>query len=235
MLTHTKPQAAQTESRSLSGRAFDRMRDDILRCRLMPDTRLRMEDLRERYDTGFSPLREALMRLEAEGLVILEQNKGFRVAPVSRSHLLDLSNVRIEIECLALRWAIAKGDVSWEADLISAFHRLSRQSKTSPDHPDRISDAWDREHRRFHHALVAACGSEMLHSMRDALFDQAERYVALSIAYLDRPRDDVAEHEALMAATLARDVEKACALCRQHVERTAEKVMMSSRLEQAGQ
>jgi DNA-binding GntR family transcriptional regulator len=75
----------------------------------------------------------------------------------------------------------------------------------------------------------------MLHSMRDALFDQAERYVALSIAYLDRPRDDVAEHEALMAATLARDVEKACALCRQHVERTAEKVMMSSRLEQAGQ
>ena len=86
--------------------------------------------MRERYGVGGSPIREALMRLEAEGLVTLEQNKGFRVSPVSREQLLDLMKTRVEIEGLALRWSIEKGGVEWEANLLAAFHRLSRQKKT---------------------------------------------------------------------------------------------------------
>ena len=64
------------------------------------------------------------MRLEAEGLVELEQNKGFRVSEVSRENLLDLMRTRIEIESIALRWSLEKGGVEWEANLLSAFHRL---------------------------------------------------------------------------------------------------------------
>ena len=114
---------------TVHAQVFRQLRIDIVTCRLMPNERLRVESLRKRYGVGGSPIREALMRLEAEGLVILEQNKGFRVSPASREHLLDLMKTRVEIEGLALRWSIEKGGVDWEANLLAAYHRLSRQKK----------------------------------------------------------------------------------------------------------
>ena len=83
---------------TLNASALSQIRSDIIACRLMPNERLRVEALRERYSMGTSPIREALMRLEAEGLVELEQNKGFRVSEVSRANLLDLMRTRVEIE-----------------------------------------------------------------------------------------------------------------------------------------
>ena len=115
---------------TVNAQVFRQIRIDIVTCRLMPNERLRVESLRKRYGVGGSPIREALMRLEAEGLVILEQNKGFRVSPASREHLLDLMKTRVEIEGLALRWSIEKGGVDWEANLLAAYHRLSHQKKT---------------------------------------------------------------------------------------------------------
>src|ERR1700677_190429 len=151
---------------TLNASALTQLRSDIIACRLMPNERLRVEALRERYRMGTSPIREALMRLEAEGLVELEQNKGFRVCEVSVENLTDLMRTRIEIEGIALRWSIEKGGVEWEANLLSAFHRLSRQTKIDPGNPDAISEAWSREHSDFHAATVAACGSPTLLSIR---------------------------------------------------------------------
>jgi DNA-binding GntR family transcriptional regulator len=208
---------------TLNAEVFRRMRADIVACRLMPDERLRVEALRARYGVGGSPVREALMRLEAEGLVRLEQNKGFRVSDVSQAALLDLMRTRVEIEGVALRWSIERGGVEWEAELLAAFHRLSRQSKRVAGGAA-IDPDWSRHHRAFHAALVAACGSPTLLAIRDGLFDQAERYVALSIISRSAPRNDGAEHEQIMRAALARNVERAVELNREHIERTTQKV-----------
>jgi GntR family transcriptional regulator, carbon starvation induced regulator len=206
--------SAQDIAPSLAAQVFDRLRADIIACRLPPGARLRLEALRERYGAGASPAREALMRLAAEGLVVLEQNRGFRVSPISPAHLLDLTANRIEIEALALRWAMERGGVAWEAEVLGAFHRLRRQAKSAPEQPGQIAEGWKLEHRAFHRALVAGCGSPLLLSIRDALFDQVERYVALSITRRSVPRDDVAEH----------DEPRALAINREHIERTAAKV-----------
>ena len=211
-------------TQSLNASALILLRSDIIACRLMPNERLRVEALRERYGMGTSPIREALMRLEAEGLVELEQNKGFRVSEVSRENLLDLMRTRIEIESIALRWSLEKGGVEWEANLLSAFHRLSRQSKIDPASPDAISEDWSKEHVDFHTALVSACGAPTLLSIRSRLFEQAERYVALSIMSNSPLRDDVTEHKQLMRAALNRDVDKTLDLNRAHITRTLDKV-----------
>src|ERR1700761_880033 len=128
--------ARRVADQTLTASVLSRIRSDIIACRLMPNERLRFEALRERYGMGVSPIREALMRLEAEGLVELEQNKGFRVSEVSRENLFDLMRTRIEIESIALRWSLENGGVEWEAELLSAFHRLSRQEKIDPDNAD---------------------------------------------------------------------------------------------------
>ena len=212
---------------TLAASALSRLRSDIIACRLMPNERLRFEALRERYGMGVSPLREALMRLEAEGLVQLEQNKGFRVSEVSHGNLVDLMQARIEIETIALRWSLEKGGIAWEADLLGAFHRLSRQTKIDPSNPETINEAWSREHAAFHAALVAASGSRTLTSIRERLFEQAERYVSLSIMANAPQRDDVGEHKQLMRAALNREVDKTIELNRLHISRTSDKVAAS--------
>ncbi|MGH6977610.1 MAG: GntR family transcriptional regulator [Stellaceae bacterium] len=212
---------------TLNASVFNRLRADIVACRLMPNERLRVEALRERYGVGGSPIREALMRLQAEGLVELQQHKGFRVLPVSRDRLRDLMHTRVEIEGLALRWSVERGGVEWEANLLGAFHRLSRQRKTGSASGGNIDPDWSREHRAFHAALVGACGSPTLLSIRESLFDQTTRYVALSIVSKSMPRNDAAEHEQIMRAALNRNAARALDLNREHIERTMQKVLKS--------
>jgi GntR family carbon starvation induced transcriptional regulator len=225
---HTDGAQRPHETQTRAGLAFDRIRNDIIRGRLVPNMRLRLEDLRERYDMGFSPLREALTRLQSEGLVVLQQMKGFRVSPVSPDHLHDTTRVRVEIEQMGLKWAIEKGDVDWEAGIISTFHKLSKQSKSVPGNPAAINEEWHQLHRAFHGALISACGSPVLMSICDALFDQAQRYVAVSIRYLADRRDDVGEHREIMEAVLDRNAERACLLNSEHIRRTTAKVVASS-------
>ena len=142
-------------ARSLTRQAFEQLRSDILHGRLRPTERLRINALAERYDVGATAIREALSRLVADGLVEAEEQRGFCVARVSREDLLDLTQTRIDVESLALRRAVERGDVEWESHLLSAFHRLSKAHlPTTPEH--RL--LWAATHRQFHEALVAGCG-----------------------------------------------------------------------------
>ncbi|MGH7246847.1 MAG: FCD domain-containing protein, partial [Pseudomonadota bacterium] len=84
-----------------------------------------------------------------------------------------------------------------------------------------------KEHRAFHTALAAACGSPTLLDIRERLFDRIARYVALSILSRAATRNDAAEHEQIMRAALSRNGERAVVLNREHIERTAEKVLKS--------
>jgi DNA-binding GntR family transcriptional regulator len=209
---------------TINAAVFRRLRADIVACRLEPNERLRVEALRDRYGVGGSPIREALMRLEAEGLVTLEQNKGFRVSPVSKEHLLDLMKLRVEVECLALRWSIEKGGVAWEADLVAAFHRLAHLKKVERTTGADVNSDWVKEHRNFHAALVGGCGSPLLMTLRDNLFSQAERYFALSIVSGVSARNDKGEHEQIRRAALARNVQRAAQLLTDHIDRTTDRV-----------
>src|SRR5215469_6763641 len=103
-----------------------RLRHDILRGVFHPGERLRLDALCERYKIGATPLREALNRLSAEELVSREEQRGFRVAPVSLADLAELTKTLCWITELALREAIKNGDAGWEDAVVLAAHRLSR-------------------------------------------------------------------------------------------------------------
>jgi len=149
-------------SRTLTTDLFEQLRYDILHNRLDPGSRLRFRELRERYKSGLSPLREALMRLVAEGLVLLEDHKGFRVAPVSREEMIDIANTLLELEAIAIRWAIEKGDDRWEADIVARLHELSKREMFAPD--GSLDPEWDRairsRRRRSQAGTAARQGGE---------------------------------------------------------------------------
>jgi GntR family transcriptional regulator, carbon starvation induced regulator len=91
-----------------------------------------MEELKSVYEIGLSPLREALMKLTS--VLVLEEHKGFRVAPVSKAQLLDITNMRKELEAMAIRQSIAEGDDSWESGMLTGPTQLPRGGTTRQWH-----------------------------------------------------------------------------------------------------
>jgi GntR family transcriptional regulator, carbon starvation induced regulator len=214
-------------SRTLTSDLFDRIRLDILHCGLQPGSRLLFRDLRTMYGSGQSPLREALMRLASEQLVVLEDHKGFRVAPVSPEEALDIAHSRCELEGLAVRMAIEKGDDQWEANIIARFHELSKRATYTPD--GKLDPEWERRHDAFHQALYAACGLRSLISFCQILAERAYRYRHLLLENVDRTRDGRAEHEAIQKAIVNRDADTGVALLQQHYLRTVETLVANWR------
>ena len=155
-------------------------------------------------EVSLGTVREALSRLGAEGLVIAESQKGYRVGPLSVEDLRDLTEVRVEIERIALARAIASGDLDWETNLVAARHRLSRISERVEGDPHHASDQWAQAHGAFHEALVKACGSAKLLQIRAQLYQQTERYRRFSDV-VGRERNVFAEHQRIFDATIARD------------------------------
>jgi DNA-binding GntR family transcriptional regulator len=222
--TPATPRAQLPSEPTLASAVLDRLRADILRGRLAPGDKLRLEHLAAEYGVGRTPLREACCRLASEGLVAIEDQRGFRVAPVSHKDLLDLTRTRQQIEGLALRSSVARGDLEWEGEVSAALRRLLRcpPPKTTKT---RAVDPWGVEHDRLHATLLSACDSPWLLRFRAVLFDQSERYRRLAQAYGQAERDVDGEHEALVRAALSRDVERACALLTEHIARTTEIVL----------
>ena len=114
------------EPRTLSDAAFLRLRADIMTGALKPGAKLKIGDLVTRYEVGASPLREALARLSSDHMVVLEGQRGFTVASISREELADLARVRALIEAEAVALSIARGDVEWEARIVASYFRLQK-------------------------------------------------------------------------------------------------------------
>ena len=221
---------ATSSARSLTSLAFELLRDDILRGRLAPSERLRIQALSEHYGIGATAIREALSRLTTEGLVQAEDQRGFMVSPVSRGELVDLMQTRCQVEQMALRMAVANGDVEWESRVLSSAHRLSR-AETQPPNDESLA-VWATAHRQFHEALVAGCGSPWMMRLCRLLYDQSERYRALSVQPAKKRKRDVGtEHRELAEAALARDADRLCRLIEAHFRRTAELILQSGLVE----
>lgn len=200
--------------------AYERLRADVLACRLQPGERLRINDLCKHLSVSLGAVREALSRLTSEGLVSAAPQLGFSVAPISAVDLKDLTMVRREIEALCLRDAIARGDLAWESRIVASYHRLSRTPHQAPDDPKRMNDAFAAAHAAFHQELVSACTSPWLHRMRGILFAQAARYVALSVPLAREDRNRNEEHGELMKAVIGRNGDRAAELMAAHLDLT---------------
>ena len=211
---------AKNTSNTLFESIYARLRSDIIDGILLPDSKLRIEELREKYDISASPLREALNRLAGEGFVNIIGQRGFKVAPLSYDDMLDITRMRIQLECEALKESIEKGDDVWESNIIAAFHRLSKVDNYEFMESDFTE--WEKRNDDFHQSLIAACTSAWLLRFRQILYEQHKRYRLISYLVHDDTRDIHKEHESLMNAVLARNVEQACDEIRIHIQRTGD-------------
>jgi DNA-binding GntR family transcriptional regulator len=208
---------------------FVELRVDILTGRFSPGQKLRFAELTDRYGASTTVVREGLTRLAELGLVVASPQQGFQVTPLSVGDLIDLTTARCDIEELALRYAIAHGDLRWESDLVASCHTLERTGARlietrDPELLAQISIAWASARRGYHTALFAGCPNLRLQAFASSMRDAAELYRPW-MPPLDRDVDPTIEHRACADAALARDADLAVALLRQHVQGMADRMI----------
>lgn len=194
-------------------RIYDILRRDLVNGRFEAGEKVAINALKDRYQVGLSPLREALNRLAAYGLLIQENQRGFRVPRLERAELDDIAGMRRELEGMALERAIRHGDAEWESELLAAAHRLKRADMTVAE-----VDQWELLHAQYHRKLVAACGSVWLLRFIEQLHDQFDRYrrMAPGVPEIRRTLDQ--QHDELVELALNRDTKQARELLQHHID-----------------
>lgn len=211
----------RTGSRTLAGDAYEAIRQAIGAGDFKPGDRLRFADLQTLCNMSVTPVREALARLTAEGFTVLDDHRGYSVAPLSLEELRDVTATRQLCEGEALRLSVLNGDADWEARLIAAHHLMVRIPQVRDDMPTAMREDWEVRHAAFHAALVSACGSPILLEICEKLFSRANRYRRLSVSLDDGARDVAGEHRRVMELALARNAEGAASALREHYGLTA--------------
>ena len=207
-----------TTPQTRTGQAYEVLRSDLLNGVFQPGQKLKMVELTERFGVSQSVVREALTRLTEQGLLIATPQRGFRVRDLSVQDIGELTETRVQVESLALRLAVERGDLQWETGILAAHHRLERTPVTRDD--GTVSEDWSVQHRDFHQALLAGCGNRRLESVASSLRDSAELYRRWYWVLTDDHQRDIArEHRELRDLALARDADRAIGVLAEHIER----------------
>lgn len=207
------PEAPRKET--ISSRISATLRTAILRGDMAPGSRINLDRLREEYDISISPLREAVSRLVADGLVEFEDQRGYRVAPVSLANLAEVTALRAELDVMALRASIAHGGLDWESDVMRTHYLLTRAVR-DPARPEAMA-AWEEAHSKFHLALIGGCGMPLVLTICGVLHNMTDRYRHLFPLDDVTDRDVAAEHSEIAIAATTHETDRACAALKAHI------------------
>jgi DNA-binding GntR family transcriptional regulator len=203
------PEAARGES--AADRAYAHVKARLLDGRLAGGTLLSENELAQQLGTSRTPVRQAFVQLEGEGLLQLYPRRGALVVPISPSEAEDVLEARLLIEQHCVRRAAAVGPELTEALRSS----LAEQEEALAAGGRGFTDA----DRRFHRAIVEANGNPLLTRQYDALRDRHQRIAATAIARdPTRIARFVSEHRALAAALERGDAGAAAELTVSHLQ-----------------
>lgn len=208
------PLLGMTKARAV----YAELRRRILTGELAPGLTVNQESVAAKLGVSITPLREALRRLEMEGLVRLEAHRNVIVPPLTREELVELYVIRIELDPLAARLAAESAS---EAEIASIV-RLSNQ-KAARDPVVQLE-----LNRAFHKAIYSACGNAALITILDQLWDRTDRYRLILVKQeVDRGPMSTSEHVDIANAIAARRPKEASQLMRQHISRSRERIAQS--------
>lgn len=210
-----------TEAQPASLAITSALRAEIMSGAIAPGARLRQDELATRFGTSRIPVREALRQLEAEALVIHDTHRGARVAPLTLDETLERMEIRMALECAALKLAVpnmSELDFEHIEDILAEY--------------DLAEDAgqWTACNWRFHTALCAPCGRPTLLALIQANFANADRFLRLRLSQATGKERPQIEHREILAACRAGDAARAAALLEAHIAKSRKSLAASMRL-----
>jgi DNA-binding GntR family transcriptional regulator len=213
--TRAQPKASPGAPRLLRVDVHERLREEILTCRLPPGSELTEAELAARFGMSKSPVRDALFRLEQEGLVVTLPRQGYRVTPVSIRDALEMFQLRAILESACVE--AAAGAPPERLRGLDRFRRFD---------PSRWPLGFAAYNAAFHRELAELSGNSRLRRAVNDLIDQMQRVVTLGLATIQGhdPRHLVAQHAGIIDAVQARKGRTAARLVRRHVAEAEKRV-----------
>jgi DNA-binding GntR family transcriptional regulator len=199
--------------RTLSERVFEIVREQIVEGKLPEDLPIRQDALANELGVSKIPLREALARLEQEGLLVSRANRGYMVQPMSIQQVEEIYDLRLSIEPRAAAFASRQASDQDRAHAKRAFEELDTAANSN------LAEVAIRN-RNFHTALVRPGGRLLTTQLVERLAILAERYVVAHLKPAGRDARAHLEHRGLFSAWMARDQRKVDKLLKAHIEGT---------------
>ena len=207
--------------RTLAEKAFDILHEAIVHGVVAPGQRLPIEELAEVLGMSPMPIREAIRRLDGLGLLENVPHRGARAAALTVDDLLEVYEVRLELEPLAVERAslrLSEGGADTAATRLDDHLRFFRSGD--------MRASWEA-HTAFHFTLYEAAGSRWLLRLITPLWQSSERYRYASLPNQRAPEQRRGEHEAILLACRERDPERAALQLHNHLVRTANAVSVA--------
>jgi len=201
---------------SLPELAYEHLRDSILKGSLEAGAPLRQEEIAARLGISRLPIREALRRLESEGLAMLRPRRGYVVASLNRDEIDDVLDLQATLEARAGHAATLRPDEAVARELEHCLAQLDRITSRSPVDVDAFAEL----NLKFHDTLFESSGRPFLCRTLRLLRANAERYARVAAGVLIDLRQSQAEHRAILVAYKAGDAAKVAELCWEHRDAT---------------
>lgn len=194
---------------------YDALKAQILSGEFPGEMPLRQDNIAARYNVSKIPVREALRRLENEGLVIFRPRRGAFVRKMTDPEVLHLMDIRVALECRALELSIPN---MIDADSKAIHKLLDDYSKRTE-----VSE-WSELNRQFHQSLYEPCGNTELLDMVSDIQQKLGRHLRLLVTEISGLERPMREHAQILAASENGAIEDAVRLMRDHIETTKKEV-----------
>jgi DNA-binding GntR family transcriptional regulator len=198
---------------ALADQIYAAVRERIVGGDLTGDTAIRQDALAAELGVSKIPLREALARLEQDGLIVSKANRGFFVSPLSAAEAYDVFDLRLKLEPAAVAEAARRVST---ADREQARRALAALNAATVDRAASVAAL----NRAFHMALVRPSGRTVTAQIIERLQVVAERYVVKHLEPTGRNARAIGEHDALYVAWAAGDADEAARLSAAHIDAT---------------
>lgn len=209
----------RTQSKLVGG-AYEQLKAEILSNRMPPGFQAPEPEIALRLGMSRTPVREALIRLEGEGLVELIPRRGVRVLPVSASDMAEIYEILTALEPAASAQLAMRGPSALELAPLETAVRNMEEALAAND-----LDAWARADDLFHVTILRLHGNARLQSIVSELLDQSHRARMITLRMRKLPKNSTREHRAILESLRAGDAQETQSLFRAHRERAATELL----------
>ena len=195
---------------------YEKIRADILTCVLSPGSRIFENELARRYNVSKAPVRDALLRMQEQGLIEVIPRQGYLVKPISIIDAHDLYEMRLLLEKSSIRRACDEA-TDEDLDLLDCFRSVDNSNLAH----------WVIYNRSFHRKITQLSGNKRMAKITAEVIDQFDRLTFVGVANAPSAANSekfVAEHCEIIDALQARDRSKATSLITKHITKSQKRL-----------
>jgi DNA-binding GntR family transcriptional regulator len=220
MAKEKQDEATETAPQTRVEHAYKDIKQRILNNELKAGYQALESEFADMLGMSRTPVREALIRLENEGLVELIPRRGVRIVPLDSNDMREIYSVIAALECEAVELLAAQKP---DRAVLEPLHRAMDDMDVAVKSDDLA--AWANADDRYHTALIELCGNRRLARMAASLRDQGHRARAITLRLREKPTASNKDHREVLKAIAAGNPERAFSLHRQHRKRTSQTLL----------